>query len=272
MGFDPTGPIFQQMVSAARTAWPELRVDEPAFAAHVAGHLEGEDDVEATLASLAAADLYLACACARSESAALELLDKRYFSALDAALGKMGLSSAQIDDIKQGLRQQLLVATETAPPRIAQYGGRGALAGWLRVSATRAGLKVARAAKREVAHEDDDLLAMPTTTTPELQRLKRDYQADFRAAFLGAMAALPDRDKNLLRQHHLDGLSVDELAVLYKVHRATAARWVAAARQALLTATRQALLARVRLAPTDADSIMRLVHSQLDITLRRLLE
>jgi RNA polymerase sigma-70 factor (ECF subfamily) len=269
---DPSLPArLEAALESVRAAWPQRLVEEPVLLRHLAERVDGEAAPGEALAALALGDLALACACVQGEPRALLLLEERGFRPLDGALARMGLSSAQIDDVKQSLRQQLLVAAD-GPPRISQYGGRGALAGWLKVSAVRAGLKVAKAGRREVSAEDDELFALPTESTPELARLKRDYQAEFRAAFLGALAALPDRDKNLLRQHHLDGLSVDELAGLYKVHRATAARWVAAARQALLTATRAALLERVRLQPNECDSIMRLVHSQLDVTLRRLLE
>lgn len=45
----------------------------------------------------------------------------------------------------------------------------------------------------------------------------------------------------LLVQHHKDGLSVDQLAALYGVHRATAARRVAAARDAFSREVRTVL-------------------------------
>jgi RNA polymerase sigma-70 factor, ECF subfamily len=74
-----------------------------------------------------------------------------------------------------------------------------------------------------------------------------------------------------LRQHALDGLSIDRLAALHKVHRATAARWVEAARTAALEHTRLALGRRLRVGPDELESVMRLVRSQLDITLPALL-
>jgi RNA polymerase sigma-70 factor (ECF subfamily) len=101
--------------------------------------------------------------------------------------------------------------------------------------------------------------------------LKQKYREAFRQSFVEAVAALPPRERNLLRQNVIDGLSIDDLGKLYGAHRATAARWLAEARKELLAGTRVRLVERVGIPEDECDSIMRLVHSQLDVTLRRLL-
>ena len=83
--------------------------------------------------------------------------------------------------------------------------------------------------------------------------------------------ALSDREKNLLRQSAIDGLSIDDLAALYRVHRATCARWLEAAREALFSDTRRRLIDEAGIAEAECDSIIRLVQSQLHVTLRRVL-
>ena len=75
----------------------------------------------------------------------------------------------------------------------------------------------------------------------------------------------------MLRQHALDGLSIDQLAALHGVHRATAARQVHSARDAVLAGTRRELVRRLRLSPRELASMMRLIHSQLDLSLPRVL-
>ena len=75
----------------------------------------------------------------------------------------------------------------------------------------------------------------------------------------------------LLRFHHLDGLTVDDLARMYNVHRATAARWVAAAREAVFEETRLRLHDRLGVDDSTAVSVVKLVQSQLVNSLRRLL-
>ncbi|MFY0535383.1 hypothetical protein [Nannocystis pusilla] len=54
------------------------------------------------------------------------------------------------------------------------------------------------------------------------------------------MAELDEQARNLLRQHLLDGLSIDQIAGLQRVHRATAARRLVRVREDLAQRTRAA--------------------------------
>ena len=102
----------------------------------------------------------------------------------------------------------------------------------------------------------------------ELGFLKQHYAREFREAFDAALAALDVDQRNVLRLHFLDGLSIDQLGRTYGVHRATAARWVVRGRQALLAETRSRLRERWRMSEPELDSVLRQVRSQLDVTLR----
>ena len=57
----------------------------------------------------------------------------------------------------------------------------------------------------------------------------------------------------------------------YDVHRATAARWVAAVRTELGDRIRSELAARLKIAEDEVDSIVRLVKSRVDVSLERVL-
>jgi len=103
---------------------------------------------------------------------------------------------------------------------------------------------------------------------PELALLRDRYRDDVRRAFAEAFAGVTERQRNVLRQYHIDGLTIDKLGTLYRVNRATAARWVAAARQAVLDAMRAKLVERLRVSQGQVDSIVRLVRSQLDVSVR----
>jgi RNA polymerase sigma-70 factor (ECF subfamily) len=85
------------------------------------------------------------------------------------------------------------------------------------------------------------------------------------------MAALAPRQRLLLKQHVLDDLTIDEIGPLLKVHRATAARWLDQARSDLARATELALQRRLGVSTTEVKSALRLIVSQLDVSLRRLL-
>lgn len=90
-----------------------------------------------------------------------------------------------------------------------------------------------------------------------------------RRLFETAIGALPARDRTLLRLNLVDGLTIDELARMYQMHRATAARQLEHARGAVATATRLHLAATVP--PDELEEVARLVASQLDLSLSRVL-
>ena len=174
----------------------------------------------------------------------------------------------------QVLRNELLVGREGRRPKLAEYGGRGDLKGWLRVTAMRAALKVKKKGQRDAAAPNNDSVLLEMRSTgddPELSYMKALYGDAFRAAFRVAAGSLEARDRDLLRQHFVEGRNIDELGTLYGVHRATAARSIQAAREKLLSATRREFASRAQVSPRECESVLRLVQSKFDVTLRRLL-
>ena len=59
--------------------------------------------------------------------------------------------------------------------------------------------------------------------------------------------------------------------MLLRLHRATAARRLAAARAALVKGTRTAMRARLRVDGAELESILRLIESQVHVSVERLL-
>lgn len=267
----PLSAQFEAAAARAEAAWPGIHLDREAFASFVDARVD-----EGELERAKVEDLFIACACARGDARAIEAVDARYFPDLDPALGKMGLGADRIGEVKQGLRKILFVGDTgedgaALPPRIVEYRGSGDLRAWLRVSAVRAALKLLRKHKREVLGGSDDavLEARSSADDPELAYMKAAYRASFRAAFQEALESLHPKERTLLKQQIVDGLSVDDLGGLYQVHRATAARWIASAREKLLMRTRRAFLEHARISSDECESVMRLVRSQLDVSLHR---
>jgi RNA polymerase sigma-70 factor (ECF subfamily) len=104
---------------------------------------------------------------------------------------------------------------------------------------------------------------------PELAYMKQRYRGDFKQAFLDTLAALSPRDQTLLRYHHVDSLNIDEIGAIYRVHRVTAYRWLEKAREALVIGIQQRLKERLRLNQGELDSVLRLIRSQLHLSLVR---
>jgi RNA polymerase sigma-70 factor (ECF subfamily) len=261
-------PLLRAALHAARTAWPKINIPDADFLAYVADRISPR---EPNVSALRTSDLWVACACIRGDVHAHAILDAEYFSVIGRALSKMRLPSEQVDDVRQGLREHLLVGNGT--PHLLEYTGIGDLRAWIKVSAVRAGLKVLRKEKREANDGEDALLEEEAAgDDPEISYIKQVFRTQFKTAFQAALDSLSARDKNLLRQHVVDRLTVDEVGALYNVHRATAARWIEAARELLLTETRRHFMTHARISRAECDSIMRLVHSQLDGTIRRRLD
>ncbi|CAN5915659.1 hypothetical protein BH11MYX4_BH11MYX4_39260 [soil metagenome] len=253
-------------ITRARAAWKDVEVGSERFAEFLGGRIAAAD-----LETSRAPDLWAACACGTGDNRALAAVEVRYFPDVDAALGKMGLSADRIGEVKQGLRRLLFVGDPAAgtAPRITEYRGSGDLRAWLRVTAMRAALKLLRKENRETPTDDALLEARAQQDDPELAYMKAAYRASFKVAFQEALESLHARERTLLKQQIVDGLGIDELGALYQVHRATAARWVQSAREKLLTRTRRAFMLNARISSDECESIMRLVRSQLDVSLHR---
>ena len=105
----------------------------------------------------------------------------------------------------------------------------------------------------------------------QLGYLRETYRPDVDAAIRAALESLSVDERALLRYSVVDGWSIDRIAELYGVHRSTAARKVASARDELGTAIRKELAARLAIPPAEVDSVVRLVQSRVDVSLSRLL-
>jgi RNA polymerase sigma-70 factor (ECF subfamily) len=259
-------PLVDAMVREAHRTWPAVTVSDGDFVAYVGERLPAEESAAAALTKLCTRDLYLALACSRGDTRALATFEAHCVETIDAALARLGASNDIVTEVKQRLRRSLLVA-DGAAPAIAQFSGRGNLRAWVRVIAVREALALVRQSRKDTPIEDA-LLAQKLIPAddPELAYLKGMYRQEFKTAFAEAMAGLGDRERTLLRQHMLDGLNIDELGALYRVHRATAARWLESARRKLVERTLASLRSRLRVQPEELDSILRLIRSQLDVS------
>lgn len=260
-----------RVLDAARGSWPGVELDGARFVGHLARLLAGEASVE-DVEKLSLSDVYLARAAADGLPAALKAFEARFLPEVDAAVARLKLPPMGLDEVRQLLRQRMLVGSAEAPARLAAYPGTGPLSGWVRAAALWLALDWQRQRSGQAQADDGDLsVLMAPGDDPELAYLKTTYRAEFNASFTAALAALEPRQRNFLRLKYLDGLSIDQLGALYGVHRSTAARWVVGAQESLLQETRRLLTERLKLTRSQLDSVLRLISSQLDVSLSRLL-
>jgi RNA polymerase sigma-70 factor, ECF subfamily len=248
-----------------RAAHPGVKVPAEAFAAFVGEKVRDDPDPLEGAARLAIEDLYLAFGCARGDPTAARSLESAHRGRIERALRRLRLADRDLPDLIQKLYQRILVPADEGPPRIAQYEGRAPLATWIRVVATRLALNERRGAPPEPPAEDELVAALVSPEDDlELAYMKERYRQAFRSAFRSALATLSRRDRTLLGYMVLDGLALEEIGRLHRVHRTTASRWLQRAQARLLAATRTALAANLGVEREEADSILRLLGSRLE--------
>ncbi len=262
-----------QLTTTALAAWPALGISADEFVAYLAARLP-KVDVAAALDKLCPADLYLACGCARGLPAALALFEAHVLADVPRQVHGIDASPAFAAELMQQLRVTLLVAPANGkPPRIAQYAGACPLSGWLRVVAVRAALLEKKRADPLSAPDGLEELVRPAAAAAaadhELVRLR--YQPEFQAALEAALAALGAKERNLLRLHYIERLSIDRLSPMFGVHRATCARWIRTVHDQLLASVHARLQEELGLSADELESLAGLMVSGLHISMARAL-
>lgn len=238
-------------VEEARRAWPGIHVSDEDFARYVGGRSNAPAE--------RVAELYLACACANGDEAALRAFEAAYFAEVDFALRRLRNVAIDQSEARQLVRERLFLPDASGARRIASWSGTGALRTWVRVLATRVLLDRLRQQPREVPLEDALLEAPSDQTDAELQLIKERFRPQLRAAMAEAIGRLDARQRLLLRCE-LEGRSLNDVARLYQVNLRSVQRWLCDARDALLAELRAAIEQRV---PDEADSLLRLMRSQI---------
>lgn len=252
---------LEEAARRGAAAWPDLSVSAQVFEAWLRARADDAD-----IDRLEVEDLFLACACAQGNDRAIRAFHQRFDPEIGVALHRLGVTADAAKDVRQAVVSKLFLGDA---PKIASYSGRGSLTHWVRAVAAREALGVRRTAVRR-----DRLLDAAgdlAPEDPELGFLKQRYRGEFREAFGRALAGLSDEDRVVLRHRFVDELTLDQLAAACGVHRATAARWLSRIRSDLLDATRGELQARLRVDRSEFDSILRLIQSKFDVSVRRLL-
>ncbi|MBL9017126.1 MAG: hypothetical protein JNL83_23265 [Myxococcales bacterium] len=258
--------LVDGLYAQAAAAWPGVEVAQDTFVAAYEAKLGGDDPPPPTPAG--AAELYLALACSRGDAAGIAAFDREYLAVVPIALAGMKLPAASVEDVRATVRDKLLLADGGRPPRIVEYAGRGRLKGLVQVTATRTAIDRIRHEAKEAELPARDL-AGPANV--ELSLIKAQYREAFSAGFAQAVAAASRRDRNLLRLHFLGGVTLEQLAQMYGVHRATVVRWLAAARETVFGKTREHVAATIKAPEEELDEMFELVKSRVELSVERLL-
>jgi RNA polymerase sigma-70 factor (ECF subfamily) len=259
------------IVARARARWPHIAIDVERFADWIGARAGAVEDPVRALAALHGVDLYLARACSLGVPAALEAFEREVLVHVPDFIARVDGAAALVDEVKQRLRTRLFVGDGVRARRIDDYSGRGALGAWIRVAAVRTAIDVLREGGRERPRDDAADLARAQAPSADVELLRARYQGAYEAAIRAALQELDRKQRNLLRLHFVDGMSVDGIGTAYGVHRATAARWLAQARSDLCARTERILGAELGLSRDELLSLAAVVRSQLHVSVARLL-
>ncbi len=245
---------------AGRLQFPDVELPLEAFRALIQRPTASPDLASEDIAH--AADLYLACACHSGNSTAQARLHALLRPLVESILARFGRRAPEVDDIQALLMERLLVARGEAAPRISLYNGAHPLGAWARVIALRLTLDKLPRAFREQPIEDAILENLHAVEgNPELLVLQARDGALVRLVVEAACRALDRRSRRVLRHALVERLTVDEIGLLYQLHRSSAAR---AVRRAMETLVGNARAELERLGgPNRADL------PQLDLSLER---
>ncbi len=251
-----------------RLAWPAIAKEGAAFARHLADVVPKEAEPSAWIASLHVEDLFLACGCSAGDAHAVAAFERGYLSTVPAVLARAATVGDLAKEVQQTLRVRLLVATGISRPKISEYGGRGALDKWLRVAILRTAASLARSDRARAERHAEGPPPALSVVDAELAIIRGKYGPDFNAALREAFDTLSPAHRNVLRLHFIDGLTLPEVGRAINASRATAARMILAAREHLYEEVARRLHARLGVDARELESLLAVVRSALDVSLR----
>jgi RNA polymerase sigma-70 factor len=192
--------------------------------------------VSAFLEQLHLEDLALAIACADGDDSAWEAFVSHYRAELARAAAAIA-GPTQGRDLADSLFAELFGVDARGArhrPLFEYFHGRSRLSTWLHALLSQRHVDVVRASRRtsslEALDRPDELVPVSAEPPdPDRARLVTALQH----AFDAALAALEPADRMRLACYHVDGMTLAEIARLFKEHEATASRKLQKIRQGL---------------------------------------
>lgn len=269
-------PDLERMLAAqwvaGAAAWPTVAIDPEVYAGALAEKLQARADEPAAriIHTMPASDLYLAAACAAGNCEALAAFRSALLPVVRRALAKLRIPEPVIEETEQRVLIAVLVGDAPPPrprrPAIASYNGRGRLHSFVRSIGIRIGRRTI-GSRPPPTIELAMIAAGAATGDPELALVEARYREPTHRALVAAFGALTDHQRTVLRHYHVDGMTIDDLAALYAVDRATTARWIVRARSRVLSALRARLMRALAASPHDVDQLLGALRGSLDIGL-----
>lgn len=265
------GPVLQHMIDEARRAWPTVELSSEEFVDYLATRVRPGEDAAALLPQLKVADLYLACAAERRRPGAVTAFEQTFIRRVGQFVRGIDTTATFVADVTQAIRIKLLVGND-GYGKLSRYSGRGSLESWVRAVAVRTAYDLRRTEVHTHRNDECALDMIAASDDPALDLLWERYHREVRAAVEDGLAALPARDRTLLRLYVLERVPAAQIGKLYRVHETTVLRWIAQARKAVVGHVRTSLVRSLQLSAVEFDELLAMLRSRLDLSVRRLLD
>lgn len=172
-------------------------------------------------------DLFLAIACCCNDRIAWEYFSSDYIPMLRRFASK---ACGNVDD-GEDLSQEIITNMLNERKRLAGYGGRSSLAGWLRVVVSHAAIDHFRRTNKQVSleelqqNEGDAGFAVPSNNE-DLEQQDARWGPVVSSIVNETISNLPARDRLVLGLYYLNGVSLKVIGNQFGIHEATMSRWL----------------------------------------------
>ncbi len=257
------------IVEDARRTWPTLDIPPIWFIPYLAERLPPATDVMQCIQNIQTRDLYIACGVANLVPNAVDLFERHFGNKIKECLSRYENIPDREGRIQQQILDKLLTMDGNGPGTIAQFRGRGSLISWLRVTATHMAIRKRKTKYPQGAKQ----YGLPKMDSPGagFMYIRHNLRQQYKRAFQEAMTSLTPRERNLLRQRILDGMTIDDIAAFHSAHRVTASKWLVTLRQKLSETTLEIMADRLNISTDEYEDIMQIIHAQLDFSITRYL-
>jgi RNA polymerase sigma-70 factor (ECF subfamily) len=262
------GELLAALYGRGREAYPRLAVPEAAFGRWLARCAADGD--AASLADLVAEDVYLACACAEHVRGAVVVFDREYRRIIRRAVSRVLRGRDEQQEAEQRTWQHVLVGVGDKPPRITQYLGQGRLEKWISVASTRVAISFARG---EIVEHRMRKKAITEAAggDPERLLMKGQLRELVEGAIGRALGRLKPREQLVLKLYLVSGMTLTGIGRSLGVTRQAVTKTLGQARESILAAVEGLLRDEMKISQSDLSSVLRLVASQLDVNISRVL-
>ena len=260
--------LLVSFYARGREAYPRIVLDERVFGRHLARC--ASDARARSLADVPAADIYLACACAAGVRGAATVFERKFGAVIRRAISRVLNTPDERQEAEQRVWHHIFVDEARGRPRIMHYLGQGPLENWVSVAAMRVAVSFVRAetAERRLRAK---VVADTSVIDGEAIAMKDQLRDAFEAAVAEALARLEPREQLILKLHVVSGMTLEAISKSLGVSRQAVSKMFSRTREGILRAVETSLKRRLKISKTDLSSVLRLVSSQLDVSISRIL-